>query len=447
MIDLALIGIAAGQGLLAAAIVLAWLVASAHWLRPRQGRSPAGAEILIAHASQTGTAQQLARLAKRQIDAQGQPAALLPLGTITREHLAGARRLVIVASTTGAGEAPDPARRFEQELMPAPLSLPDLEVFILALGDRSYAEFCAFGLRLGEWAARIGARVSLVPVDNHSPEDFARWDALMRANNLPQIGAARSGTGSTWIIQSRELVADGDTRPIAVSRSGGLYHLTLVPAEGGFPDFAVGDLFEWHGDDGVRRDFSIASLPAATAIELFIRRVELPGGGMGRASAILTGADGPIRVQGQIRSFSNFHATSGKGPLLAIAAGSGWGGIRPHILHAIAQGRPVWLIYGERGPNTDSALFSEMRAWQTQGAISRLDVVLSRAETGMLRHVQDSVIQAGARLAEFLGDDGAVVMCGAMAMGDSVNVAMARLLGDAWIAQARHSDRWRAALY
>lgn len=447
MSDWALGEIDVERWLLAGLIALGWLVASAHWLRPRYRAVPQGAEILIAHASQTGTAQALADIARQKLAAGGRQVGLLPLNAVPPEALGKAKTLMLFAATTGAGEAPDPARQFEQQVMRAAAALGHLEVFILALGDRSYDEFCAFGQRLGRWASESGARVSLVEVDNQSADDLARWDALMRARGLPQIGSSRADASREWIILSREKVADGDPKPIEVSRSGGLYHCRLAPADGEMPEFAIGDLFEWHSDDGQRRDFSIASMPGADTLELFIRQVELPGGAMGKASAVFTQADGPSRVRGHIRPFTNFHETSGRGALLAIAAGSGWGGIRSHVLNAIGQGRSVWLIYGERGPDSAGEVFREMHEWHKQRGIKRLDLILSRAETGALRHVQESVAEVGGDIAKFLDHDGAVAICGAVGMGKSVELALAEILGTEWIAKAQGSGRWRSAIY
>jgi len=447
MSEAAIFGIDAGRWLLAAAILAGWVLACAYWLRGKGANPPSGADTLIAHASQTGTAERIATLMKTELDRQGSSAALLSLGDMTREQLRAARRLVILAATTGAGEAPDPARSFEQHLAVEDLSLPDLQVFILGLGDRSYEDFCAFGFRLREWAERTGAHVVLVPVDNQSPTDLAIWNELMRTNDLPPISRARAEEGRDWTIEVRKRVAEGDRKPIARSRSGPLFHVRLAPAGGAACDHALGDLFEWHGADGIRRDFSIASMPGDDALDLYVRRVELPDGSLGKASSILTSPDGPARIRGQIRRFANFHETAGEGPLLAIAAGSGWGGIRPHVLAAMRKGRPIWLVYGEREPDPDSPLFAEMREWRERAMIARLDLVFSRGAGDGSAYVQDVVSGARDEIAAYLGPEGAVVTCGATAMGEAVERILASALGSQWVENARSSQRWRAAFY
>ncbi|MEM1133818.1 MAG: NADPH cytochrome P450 oxidoreductase family protein [Pseudomonadota bacterium] len=447
MTDWVLNGIAGERWLIAVAVLAVWIIASVYWLWPARKTIGESAEILVAHASQTGTAEHLAGLMKKQLDGHGRDAALVSLGNLPKEQLLTAKRLLVVAATTGTGEAPDQARHIERQLMVQELTLPHLEIFILALGDRSYADFCAFGFRLKDWAQDAGARVALVTVDNQSTDDLVRWDDLMQANDLPPISETRTQAIQDWTVDTRDIVAQGDTKPIQDSRAGSLFHIRLSPLNGSMPRYEVGDLFEWYGDDGVRREFSIASLPDDPSLDLFVRRVELPGGAMGKASATLTGSDGPSQIKGQIRPFPNFHETAGTGPLLAIAAGSGWGGLRPHVVGAIQKGRPVWLIYGERGPDRDLAIFSEMLAWHKEGRIQKLDLTLSRADTPAPRYVQDCVAQSAEGIVDFLGNEGAVAICGAAAMGDQVVEQLKQALPDQWIEDAYSKGRFRSATY
>jgi sulfite reductase (NADPH) flavoprotein alpha-component len=446
MADFLIVGIVFERWLLAAAVLIVWSAASAHWLRRGRAQGGRTAEIVIAHASQTGTATSFAGLMKERLDESGRDAVLVPLAATGREQLSAARKLVIIAATTGAGEAPDPVRHLERSLLAAPVSLSGRQVFILALGDRSYEDFCAFGYRLKTWAERSGAEVVMVAVDNRSADDLAQWDELMRANGLPPIAEKEQRLVREWRIETRRKLADGDTRAIMGSRPGPLYHLELAPEKGEMPDYAVGDLFEWHGPDGVRRDFSIASLPGERTLDLVVRRVELPGGGLGKASSVLAAQEGPTRVRGRIRSFASFHETGGAEPVLAIAAGSGWGGIRPHVLNAAAAGRPVWLIYGERGEG-EPPILEEMRSLCEVGRIARLDLALSRVATGGPSHVQDVVEASRDEVAGFLGAKGAVVICGAAAMGAAVEDLLAEVLPKGWIEEARLGGRWRTALY
>ncbi len=447
MSDLYLGGLGLDRVLLSAAMFILWAIASWFWTHGARAKGGSSAQIVIAHASQTGTAELLADGMKKRLDALGHESALLTLSLLTEERLRVARKLIIIASTTGLGDAPDGARSAEKRLLSQRFNLPELDVFVLALGDRAYEDFCAFGLRVGEWAKSTGANLSLVTVDNQCADDLAKWDAIMEANELPVLGETRSQEMTEWVVDALEEVAGGDPSPIELSRPGPLFRVRLTPQSGIMPSYEVGDLFEWHSADADQRDFSIASTPQEEALDLIVRRVELPGGHMGKASAALTSSALGTLVRGRIRPFSNFRETSGTGPLLVVAAGSGWAGVRAHVASAIEKGRRIWVIYGERGPTDDLPIFAEMQDWREKGKVARLDVALSRTQRQAPRYVQDCVAHLHNEIASFLGPDGAVAICGAATMGKHVTHQLEQALTHPWIDQARESGRWRSATY
>jgi len=440
-------GIGVDRWALCVAIAVVWLMASWLWMRPEQIEGSETASTLIVHASQTGTAESFAALTNQGLQARGEDCAMLPLHLLTAKQLLAAKKLLIFASTTGVGEAPDGARGVEKGLLSQSLKLPHLEVYVLALGDRTYEHYCAFGVRLAEWARGTEARVNVVTVDNQAASDLAQWDNLMLVNGLPALDEAVSEEFQDWRVVTCDEIAQGDTRPIEVSRPGPLFRVGLRSTTGAIPPFKVGDLFEWQDGDGARREFSIASLPTDEVLQLIVRRVELRDGAMGRASSALTAAEPSQPLRAKLRSFPNFHKTEGNGPLLAIASGSGWGGIRSHVLAAMEKNRPVWLIYGDRGPESDSSVFAEMRTWQESGELEKLSLTLSREPTSSTRYVQDYITQNDRALARFLLCDGAIVVCGAVAMADAVSNSLQRALGSQWLDDARDSSRLRIAAY
>ncbi|MEO0464404.1 MAG: NADPH cytochrome P450 oxidoreductase family protein [Pseudomonadota bacterium] len=440
-------GIGIDRWAFCAATAALWLVACWFWLRPARIAGSETASTVIVHASQTGTAEAFAYLTHQGLQTRGEDCSMLPLHLLAANQLLIAQKLLIFASTTGVGEAPDGTREVEQNLLSQSLKLPHLEVFVLALGDRTYEHFCAFGERLGEWAAGTGAKVHVITVDNQSSTDLAQWDNLMLANGLPALDEAVSEEFQDWRIVRCEEIAPGDAGPIEVSRSGPLFRVDLKPETAGIPSFKVGDLFDWQDTNGARREFSIASLPTDEVLQLIVRRVELRDGALGRASSALTGAEPFQPLRAKLRSFPNFHETEGNGPLLAIASGSGWGGIRSHVLAAMEKNRPVWLIYGERGPGTESTVFAEMRTWQESGELENLSLGLSRAPTCKTHYVQDCIAQDSEALASFLSGTGAIVVCGSVAMADAVSNSLERALGNQWLDNARNSNRLRIAAY
>jgi sulfite reductase (NADPH) flavoprotein alpha-component len=114
--------------------------------------------IKVLFASQTGTAEGLAKKLTKEARSRGFDADLLDLSFLSLEALAKLDHVVVIASTHGDGDAPDCAARFALQLQAARgTPLAGLKYAVLALGDRSYSKFCSFGQRIDERFAALGA--------------------------------------------------------------------------------------------------------------------------------------------------------------------------------------------------------------------------------------------------------------------------------------------------
>src|SRR5690606_3879464 len=87
---------------------------------------------LIAFASQTGFGEELAWMTARALGDGGVGARILPFAELDLETLKRARRLLVVASTTGEGDAPDGAARFVRQVMGTEADLSHLSYGLLA---------------------------------------------------------------------------------------------------------------------------------------------------------------------------------------------------------------------------------------------------------------------------------------------------------------------------
>ena len=113
----------------------------------------------VLHASQTGTAEGLARKLVKAAKVRGFRASARDLGTITAEELSGLGCVLIIASTCGEGDPPDSCSGWPTLLADAKgQALAELSYAVLALGDRSYVRFCAFGHLVDDRMAALGAR-------------------------------------------------------------------------------------------------------------------------------------------------------------------------------------------------------------------------------------------------------------------------------------------------
>ena len=111
-------------------------------------------------ASQTGNGETIAMELAEQARQSGLVAELHSLGTQRPASLRKVKYAVFVISTHGEGDPPDDALDwFEYLEGPRAPQLESLQFAVLALGDRSYSQFCAAGQNFEALLIKQGARV------------------------------------------------------------------------------------------------------------------------------------------------------------------------------------------------------------------------------------------------------------------------------------------------
>lgn len=472
------------------------------------GDAADGNVTLIAYASQTGFGEQLAMQTATALRQAGLPARTLSFADLDAALLSRCRQALFIVSTTGEGDAPDSAAGFTRKLAGAAQSggLRSLRYGLLALGDSSYAQFCAYGRALSEWLQRHHAQPLFDPVevDNGDPGALRHWQnhlsALAGGAEIADWEAPRYGR---WRLQRRVLLNPG-------SAGAPAFHLTLVPADGEAPVWQAGDIAEvgprhavdeingWLGElghdaaamvrcDGAdmtladalatrlrlpqgatpalreldaqrlvdalpplpHREYSIASLPGDGGIELLVRQARRSDGTLGLASGWLTAhapLDGDIALR--IRGNRGFHPPDDDRPLILIGNGTGMAGLRALLKARVARGHGRnWLLFGERSAAHDAFFADELNAWRRQGLLTRADLVWSR-DGQLLRYVQDAVRAAADELRAWVRDGASIYVCGSLqGMATGVHAALAELLGEEGLLALTESGRYRRDVY
>ncbi len=158
--------------------------------------------LTILFGTESGNSEGVAAEAKKAAAKQGFSAKLVDMAETSPAALAGARHLLVIASTWGEGDPPERAVEFYKALMAADAPrLEGVRFSVLALGDSSYVNFCEVGRRLDArleelGGLRIAARVEC-DLDYETPA--ADWtqgalDELARiAEPEPETAASRRG--------------------------------------------------------------------------------------------------------------------------------------------------------------------------------------------------------------------------------------------------------------
>lgn len=474
----------------AGAVVLAYLLfcVAVFFLR----RKPAvvssaadGPALLIAYASQTGYAEQLARQTMASLQQAGLASRVVSLGSVDAAALERAGRALFIVSTTGEGDAPDGAYAFVQRAMSSSAALAGLEYGLLALGDRSYRNYCAFGHALEAWLRHQGASplFDRVEVDDGDAGALRHWQhhlGMLAGNS--EMADWSEPSYARWCLVERRLLNPG-------SLGGAAFHLAFEPLDAA-AQWLPGDIAEvgprhaqarveqllrsldcdsalrTEGEGGEtlgerlahsllphdnaeiqawsrllptqlqlqplpHREYSIASLATDGRLELLVRQMRQPDGSLGLGSGWLTeyapvGAEIALRI----RSNSGFHPPIDARPLILIGNGTGLAGLRAHLkARARAGQRRNWLLFGERSAAHDYFHREEIEAWLADGVLQRLDLTFSRDQPQRI-YVQDRLRAAGAALRDWIAEGASVYVCGSLAgMAPGVDAVLREVLG------------------
>lgn len=403
---------------------------------------------LVAYASQSGTAAALAQrsaaLLHGQLDYQ-----ILPLNKVDNEVLSYTRQALFVLSTYGEGEPPDNGMVFAGRYLKGQttIDLSHLQFSVLALGDKIYQQFCAFGHSVHQGLSLLGAIPLCEPLEACASAGYdsdgllQQWRQGLKLPQtetqspvqakLPESILAKSPYFSAWRLMSRNHLNPG-------SPGAAVFLLRLAHGKGSTPNWQAGDLIEVAFDvypdnllnTQVKRKYSIASIPQDGVVELIVRRHINDDGSLGIGSGWLT-AKAPLDANIRLRICQNpqFHAVEVQRPMILIGSGTGLAGLRAHIKQREQQGTTSnWLLFGERSPEHDGFCADEITAWQQAGALSRVDLAFSR-DPHNPAYVQDLMLKHADELSLWLHNGAAIFVCGnRLGMAQGVDHALQQII-------------------
>ena len=413
-----------------------------------------GQPLLVAFASQTGTAEELATQTADALQSAGVEVQVRSFAQLDGATLRAAREALLIVSTYGEGDPPDPAARFLATVMSdESIDLSGVRFGLLALGDATYANYCGFGRQLDVWLQARGAQplFDRIDVDNGDPQALQAW-----RRQLSQVAATadlpewQGASFASWRLRSREHLNPG-------SEGGPVYRLELVPEDSDHCRWQSGDLLQVlvPADPARPRDYSIASIQEDGAAHLLIRLEVRADGTTGLASGWLARE---VQIGGLIsartRAHANFHiGDNAARDLVLIGNGTGLAGLRAHLRQRALeqhQGGPQrrhWLIFGERHEAHDSLCATELDGWVAEGLLTRLDRVFSR-DGDKVRYVQDCLRASAEQLRAWVRDGAAIYVCGSLeGMAEGVDAALRSILGESALAELQHQGRYRRDVY
>ncbi|HEX4272169.1 MAG TPA: hypothetical protein VHZ32_12310, partial [Rhizomicrobium sp.] len=200
-------------------------------------------------------------------------------------------------------------------------------------------------------------------------------------------------------------------------------------------------------EDFGAREYSIASLPDSGRMELLVRKAVKDDGSLGLGSGWLTETstmDGVIKLR--LRPNPNFQPPA-DGPQILIGAGTGFAGLRAHLLHRQKKKLgEAWLLFGERSRANDLYYGDEIAAFKADGTLARTDLVFSR-EGASQKYVQHLVADAGAEIGAYIERGASILVCGGLDMAAGVQDALIAILGEERLDALTQSGLYRRDIY
>ncbi len=400
-----------------------------------------GSDLLIAYASQTGHAAEIAEYTALLFKGHWRTQTL-PLNKLDAPLLEQSKQVLFVVSTYGEGDPPDMAARFAHRYLNARnqnIDLSHLHYAVLALGDKHYRHFCGFGHLLFNQLRNYDAQplFDIIEMDRDDPAALTQWQQRLAkfvggalepvevqpryeaihlrqrvCLNAGSVGAPvfRLGFSLKENIEQRfwqagdivsilpgnapeelaefldelnldgqEVVRDGS---ITISLAEALLYRDIPRTSAGRR--ALHGLPSQEITQRLQllpaRDYSIASIPEDGKLELLVREMRHPDGRLGLGSGWLTQfvpMDAPVHAH--IRSNPTFHLPPNNVPLILIGNGTGMAGLRAHLRARDLQGaHRNWLLFGERTRAHDLYFEEDITRWQQTRHLQRLDLAFSR---------------------------------------------------------------------
>ncbi|HEX8429355.1 diflavin oxidoreductase [Hymenobacter sp.] len=204
---------------------------------PVAAPAPVPSRLTILYGSQTGNSKKVALQTAEAARQRGLEPTVRDMNEYPTRALASEQQLLVITSTQGEGDPPIAAEDLHQFLLgPRAPKLPALRYSVLALGDKSYLQFCQTGIEFDERLAALGAQrlTERVDCDVEFQESAAQWADRVLDVLAQEVAAAQTSpsTGATLAQAAASGSLNGGSQAdIATFRVAGSPVLTPAPAD------------------------------------------------------------------------------------------------------------------------------------------------------------------------------------------------------------------------
>lgn len=187
--------------------------------------SPAGATVLVEEmptvtttetytvlfATQSGNSRKVAKMLEAKANENNIAVNVLDIADFPPHQIKKEKNLIIICSTQGEGDPPLSAEEFYAYIHSNKVGkLDHLQYAVLALGDKSYVNFCKTGKDIDDRLHALGAKriISRADCDVNFKPTAEKWineliSTLIEKNNRPQVSSA-----TTYATSSKSTAAE-----------------------------------------------------------------------------------------------------------------------------------------------------------------------------------------------------------------------------------------------
>ncbi|WP_196221420.1 flavodoxin domain-containing protein [Sansalvadorimonas verongulae] len=397
-----------------------------------------GTDVLVCYASQTGTAANLAKQSGEIIQGQGKTVTVSSLSSLQPADFDRYPQVLMIVSTCGEGDIPDDGIAFYNQLQTQPAL--NTRVSLLALGDKSYKQYCIAGRLFHDELLRIGVAVDEDPilVDGNPVKQWQQWLEEQTDITVEDTAAFETEKDLTLKLVENTALHQGDN-------GGNQAHRLVfkIDAEEAF-QYQVGDLIGIT-PPGEKRErlYSIASGPSVKEnhVELCVGILSYQEKGetrYGKCSRYLTSElNKGEPIAAKWKSGGGLALPAADQPAIMIATGAGIAPMMCLMQERVCQKHTAdnWLLFGNRKSSEDFYYQQDLETLEKNGSLTYLDTAFSRDSEEKV-YVQDVLKTQAPRLAQWLLEDKATLyVCGRPglkpAILDVTREALAAHLNDA----------------
>ena len=166
-------------------------------------------KVTILFGSQSGNCKKVANQAAEALKAAGSEVVVADMSEYKTSQLKNEKLLLVVVATYGEGEPPAAAEELHKFIFSsrAPKFSADTQFAVLALGDKSYLQYCQTGKDFDQQLEKLGAKriADRVDCDVDWHDDVDKWvKTVVEKLPKPTNGVASNGNGQTYVTATKQ---------------------------------------------------------------------------------------------------------------------------------------------------------------------------------------------------------------------------------------------------